>query len=148
MQLKDLTSSPEAQSSVMITGDKLQRIIEAQGVYERDIEALHERHRVFHEELDRDRERAYERVHLAVNAALDGTELIGLGPKQVQIVMDFAAKHGVAFAFRVGGGEDDDGRPEIVKALERVFGSRAVEVPLGGGIVNLHLGDEDSEEKK
>jgi hypothetical protein len=146
MKLTEATQSPEAASSVMITGEKLQRIIDAQGVYERDMEALQERDRVFHEELQRDRDRAYERVHLAVNAALDGTELIGLGPKQVQIVMDFAEKHGVAFAYRTGR-PDDDGKPDIIKALERVLGP-GIEIPLGrGGIVDLHLGGDDEEKK-
>ena len=141
MKLHEVTSSPQAQSSVMLQGEPLRRIVEAQRVYEREMEALQARHQAFHEELDRDRERAYERVHLAVNAALDGTDLIGLGPKQVQLVMDFAEKHGVAFAYRVGG--DDDGKPDIIKALEQAFGAKAIEVPLGGGSVEVHFGDDE-----
>lgn len=146
-KIDEVLNRKEAQTSVMISGEPLQRIIEAHRVYEREMEALQERHRVFHDELNRDRERAYERVHLVVNSALQGSELIGRGPEEVELVLDFAGKHGFAIAKLREGLSDDSGKPAIVKVLEGIFGP-ATELSPRGGTFEVHLGGDEDEENK
>lgn len=144
-KVDEILNRKEAQTSVMITGEPLQRILEAHRVYECEMDALKERHRVFHEELNRDRERAYERVNLVVNQGLQGSDLIGRGPEEVELILDFATKHGFAIA-KLRDGLDEDGKPAIIRALEKVFGP-ATELSGDTGTFEVHLGDEDEEKK-